>query len=116
MDRREFKYGAEGAKELFRFTEREDVSVHFVHTVMGDSGYMLTVVYYNFTGDLTKKEECKLTWIREKALSIATDEKFLALTNHKQRQFYLLERYQINSVDALDIIDYLAMLKKIKGE
>jgi hypothetical protein len=95
-----------------KFTSRIDVVVKTIHSCEGNGSICGSMVYYEDTQELAESERVKLNWIKEKALSLALDIKYGVLTNNKQRQFYLLETYGYNSIDALDIVEYLAMMKK----
>lgn len=99
-----------------KLTVRNDVVTRHIHSVDGKEYGCGTMVYYEDLTEITTKEKMKLTWIKDKALSLALDEKYQKLSNAKQRTFYLLETYGYCSADSGDIIEYLAMIKKLAGE
>jgi hypothetical protein len=91
-----------------KFTEQQEVTVIKVDSL--DNG---TVLYYEWSGSLTSREYSKYIWIREKAEMVLKDSKFSNLSNMRQREFYLLENYTLNSVDAKDVCEYINMRKKV---
>lgn len=116
MNRICFPFTLAGDTDLHKFTSKPEVIIRKIATVIGNGGFYETVIYYDNLGDITAKDNAHLNWIKEKSLHVMADKKFEILLNNKQRQFYLLEKWGINSVDALDIIEYLNMCKKIAGE
>lgn len=113
MKRRFFARSMEDEGLFEKFTSRLDVVIKTIHSCEGNGGICGSMVYYEDTQEITDTETAKLNWVKEKALALALDTKYGALTNNKQRQFYLLEIYGYNSGDALEIIEYLAMMKKL---
>jgi hypothetical protein len=112
MLRKTFPFSSKTDEDPFKeFTEQPEVSVVRVETI--DGSPFTTVLYYEYSGDLTQVEHTKLTWIREKADQVAQDEDFGKLSNMKQREFYLLEKYTLNSNDARDVCEYLNMRNKL---
>ena len=99
--------------EYESFTNDETHLIKHQDTIEGNGNVIGTMIYYEVTDTLMVKEKSRVNWIKEKTQSLALDNKFSALTNNTQRKFYLLENYGYNSVDALDIIEYLAMMKKL---
>lgn len=114
MKRKSFPFGDKGDSDLEKFTNDQNHLVKFIHTSEGNGGAWQTVLYYEDTTQLIQVEKTKLTWIKEKAIELALDTKYQALSNNTQRKFYLLETYNYNSVDAMDIIEYVAMMKKLQ--
>ena len=109
MLRKTFPFSSD---EFKAFTEQPEVSIIKVETVDGDCQYV-TVVYYEYSGDLTQTEHTRLAWIKEKAQTVSEDKDFEKLSNMKQREFYLLEKYTLNSADARDVVEYLNMRNKL---
>jgi hypothetical protein len=102
--------------EFKSFTEDLNNVIKRYETVIGNGDGLATMVYFERLGETTQKESAKLTWIKEKAQHLIIDDRFNSLSNKKQRELYLLDKYTINSSDAEDIIEYLNMIKKIAGE
>ena len=99
-----------------KFTSRIEVVIKAQHTIEGNSGTIGTMVYYEDLSEITSKEKVKLAWIKDKAIKLVLDEKYQKLSNATQRKFYLLETYGYCSTDSADIIEYLALLKKLAEE
>ena len=116
MKRISFASSQVGEVDFEKFTCKIDIAVKHMHTFEGNGGIASTMVYYEDLTEITTKEKVKLTWIKEKALALALDEKYQKLSNAKQRTFYLLETYGYCSADSADIIEYLGMIKKLAGE
>jgi len=93
-----------------------DIIIRHLHSVDGKEYGCGTMVYYEDLVDTTSREKTKLTWIKDKAIKLALDEKYQKLSNATQRKFYLLETYGYCSTDSADIIEYLGMMKKLAGE
>ena len=117
MKRRSFAFTSEQDSQFEKFTSQVEITVRGKpDTVIGNGGILASVVYYEDLAETTEKESLKLTWIKDKAIKLALDEKYQKLSNATQRKFYLLETYGYCSTDSADIIEYLGMMKKLAGE
>lgn len=109
MQRRVFPAHTTEGKDPFQtFTEQEDINVLKVSEYA--SG---TMVYFEMKEHISAVEKEHLTWVQRNAPAIEANNDFSKLTNKRQRELYLLEQYSLNSADAGDVIEYLAMKKKV---
>jgi hypothetical protein len=112
MQRRVFPgHTTEGKDPFQTFTEQEDINVVKVSEYA--SG---TMVYFELKAHLLTEEITNLSRVKNSASRIEGDVPFSKLTNKRQRELYLLEQYSLNSADAGDVIEYLAMKKKVNEE
>jgi hypothetical protein len=109
MQRRYFGWPVVGTPDPFqKFTEQEDIAV-----VRVDEAANGTVVFFEMKEHLLSDEMFKLNFIQKTVPPIEADPGFAKLTNKRQRELYLFEQYSLNSADASDVIEYIAMKKKV---
>ena len=100
------KFFAWLSNDFQQFTESPEIAITKVEAWQDG-----TVVYFETREDKTHKEMTKLERTKAFAEKVMSDETYAKLKNARQRELHLLEKYTINSHDAGDVIEYIAMQK-----
>ena len=110
------KYSIEGQRvaQLKRLLRNDKILVKRIvvaaHEKKADSVY----IFFEHTVEEVAKEKVTLKRLKEKAESVADDKLYAKLTNSKQRELFLLDRYGLSKKDSADVIELIKMVEMEK--
>jgi len=100
---------------LKRLLRREDIRVHRITVAAHDKREDSVYVFFESTAKDTEKDTVALAGLKAKAEEVSKDEVYAKLSNTKQRELYLLDRYGISKRDGVDVIELVKIAELVKS-
>ena len=112
------KYSMEGQRvaQLKRLLRNDRIQVKRIavaaHEKKADSVY----VFFAYAEEEKVKDKATLKPLKDKAKKVAEDKIYAKLSNVKQRELFLLDRYNLSKKESGDVIELVKMIEMEKAE
>lgn len=113
MNMRKYSMNVGRVVALKRLLRREDIRVHRITVAAHDKREDSVYVFFESTAKDTEKDTVALAGLKAKAEEVSKDEVYAKLSNTKQRELYLLDRYGISKRDGVDVIELIKIAEVV---
>jgi uncharacterized membrane protein YvbJ len=109
MNMRRYSMKARRVTALKRLLRNDRIRITRITVAPHEKKEDMVYIFFDNVEEVVAKEKETVARLKEKAEEVAKDEVYAELSNSKQRELYLLDRYGLSKREGVDVIELVKL-------